>query len=208
MLSNSDRTHANLIEASIKFNHYILGMACAKIEAMCTAPEYKQIKYSKTNFKYLCESSKIIFVHFVKNLIGIFDEFDAEMAYLAVECFRQCLTTAVKLYERKIDQFLIYMRKFTARRVRFYQFLYNYFATGSNAATTAAARDGASVLNVLHSTFDQILLNADKIDEDEDATKIPFKLLQCMEILHDNVALTDDDQMMVSSVPYSLYPFD
>lgn len=79
---------------------------------MCTAPEYKQIKYSKSNFKYLKETTKIIFSVFVKNFIETFDEFDAKTAYLAVECFRQCLTTAVKLYERKMDQFLIVFREF------------------------------------------------------------------------------------------------
>lgn len=108
----SDKTHENLIQTSLPFNHYILSMACEKIGSMRTAPEYKQIKYSKSNFKYLKESAKIIFSIFVKNLIEIFDEFDAKTAYLAVECLRQCLTTAVNLYERKIDQFLIVFRKF------------------------------------------------------------------------------------------------
>lgn len=107
----SDKTHENLIKTNLPFNHYILSTACAKIETMCTAPEYKQIKYSKSNFKYLTESSRIIFSIFLKNFIEIFDEFDAKTAYLAIECFRQCLTTAVKLYERKLDQFLIVCRK-------------------------------------------------------------------------------------------------
>lgn len=114
LFRDSDKTHENLVRQNLPFNHYILSTACEKIEAMCTAPEYKQIKYSKSNFKYLKESSKIIFTIFVKNLIEIFDEYDAKMAYLAIECFRQCLTTAVKLYERKMDQFLILFREYSA----------------------------------------------------------------------------------------------
>lgn len=71
-----------------------------------------------------------------------------------------------------------------------------YFVTSSANATTAA-QDGAAVLSVLHSTFDQILQNTEKIAEDNDSEKIPLKLLQCIEILYDNVLLTEDDQMMV-----------
>lgn len=108
---DSDKTHENLVKTNLQLNHYILTMACVKIEAMCTAPEYKQIKYSKSNFRCLQESSKIIFSLFVKDLVEVFDEFDAKTAYLAVECFRQCLTTAVQLYERKMDQFLVVLRK-------------------------------------------------------------------------------------------------
>lgn len=111
-ICDSDKAHENLIKTSLPFNHYILTMACEKIGAMRTAPEYKQIKYSKSNFKYLKETSKIIFSIFFKNLLEIFDEFDAKTAHLAVECLRQCLTTAVNLYKRKIDQFLIVFRKF------------------------------------------------------------------------------------------------
>lgn len=71
------------------------------------------------------------------------------------------------------------------------------FALGT-AGTATAAQDGAIVLKVLHLTFDQLILNTDKIDEDPDSEKIPLKLLQCIEILYDNVTLTSDDQLMVS----------
>lgn len=81
-----------------------------------------------------------------------------------------------------------------------------YLAIGTTGATTAA-KDGAVVLNALQSAFDQILLNTDKIDEDRDSEKIPLKLLQCIEILYDNVGLTEEDQMAVSrfySVDWSI----
>lgn len=61
-------------------------------------------------------------------------------------------------------------------------------------------------MKVLHSAFDQILKNTDKIDEDHDAEKIPLQLLQCIEILYDNVPLTEDDQMMVSV--FTLFTFN
>lgn len=71
--------------------------------------------------------------------------------------------------------------------------------SGSTGSITAA-EDGAAVLKVLHSAFDQILSNPDKIGDDHDSEKIPLQLLQCVEILYDNVPLTEDDQMMVSQM--------
>lgn len=77
-----------------------------KVEAMRSAPEYKQIKYSKSNFKYLCEISALLLKHYINVLPNMIDEQSIEMAHASVDCFRECLTTAVVLYERKFADFL------------------------------------------------------------------------------------------------------
>lgn len=59
-------------------------------------------------------------------------------------------------------------------------------------------------MKVLHLAFEQIISKTDKIDGDHDSEKIPLQLLQCIEILYDNVPLSEDDQMMVSSCSPSM----
>lgn len=87
-------------------------MTCAKAEWMRSAPEYMQIKYSKSSFKYLSEITALILKNFVKELPNLLTESNIQMARAAVECFKECLTTAATLYQRKIIEFLKVSRKY------------------------------------------------------------------------------------------------
>lgn len=78
---------------------------------MRSAPDYKQIKYSRSNFKYLCDISALMLKYFIKNLANMLDDTGVEMAHASVDCFRECLTTAIALYERKFIDFLKILRK-------------------------------------------------------------------------------------------------
>lgn len=78
---------------------------------MRSAPDYKQIKYSKSNFKYLCDISAFILKYFVKDLSDLLDETNIEVAHASVNVFRECLITATDLYQRKFADFLKVLRK-------------------------------------------------------------------------------------------------
>lgn len=91
---------------------YVLNVATRKVEGMRSAPEYKQIKYSKSNFKYLCDIAALMVKHFVKYMPNIINDTDIEMAHAAVDCLLECLKTATVLYQRKFIDFLKILRKF------------------------------------------------------------------------------------------------
>lgn len=111
-LCYSDTDPNPVLLSESQLTQYILATTCQKVEAMRTAPDYKQIKYSRSNFKYLSEISKLIFRNFVQHLKNVIDKFDTKTAQLSVECLRQCLTTAVKLYKRKFNDFLLVLRNY------------------------------------------------------------------------------------------------
>lgn len=90
---------------------YILNVAVAKVEGMRSAPEYKQIKYSKSNFKYLCDIAALMVKYFVKDMHKIINDTDIEMAHAAVDCLHECLKTATVLYQRKFLDFLKVLRE-------------------------------------------------------------------------------------------------
>lgn len=86
---------------------------------MRLAPEYMQIKYSKSNFKYLSEITALILNNFVKDLPDLLTESNIQMAHAAVECFKECLTTAAALYQRKIIEFLKVSRMYSSIQIRY-----------------------------------------------------------------------------------------
>lgn len=49
--------------------------------------------------------------YFIKNLATMLDDSSIEVAHAAVDCFHECLTTAITLYERKFNDFLKVLRK-------------------------------------------------------------------------------------------------
>lgn len=103
----------NLLWKERDFCVYILNVARAKVEGMRSAPEYKQIKYSKSNFKYLCDIAALMVKHFIKDMQNIINKPDIEMAHAAVDCLLECLKTAAVLYQRKFIDFLKILRKYT-----------------------------------------------------------------------------------------------
>lgn len=92
---------------------YILNVARTKVEGMRSAPEYKQIKYSKSNFKYLCDIAALMVKHFIKDMQDLINETDIKMAHAATDCLLECLKTATALYQRKFIDFLKILRKCT-----------------------------------------------------------------------------------------------
>lgn len=90
---------------------YILNVACTKVEGMRSAPEYKQVKYSKSNFKYLCDIAALMLKYFINDMPNIINDTDIEMAHAAVDCLNECLRTATVLYQRKFTDFLKILRK-------------------------------------------------------------------------------------------------
>lgn len=79
---------------------------------MCSAPDYKQIKYSKSSFKYLSEISSFILKYFIRDLPNNLNNTDIKVSLASVECFHECLTTATTLYQRKFENdFLKVLRK-------------------------------------------------------------------------------------------------
>lgn len=103
----------DLVSQNHEFCMYIVKVVCNKIEQMRTAPEYKQTKYSKSNFKYLCDLSALILKYFIKNLPSILNDNLIEMAHSSVNCFRECLITTVDLYQRKFTDYLKVLGEYT-----------------------------------------------------------------------------------------------
>lgn len=80
---------------------------------MCSAPEYKQIKYSKSNFKFLAEITVFVLKYFVQDLPEAMGAEEIATSAAATECFYVCLKTATTLYQRKFEkEFLKYLRMF------------------------------------------------------------------------------------------------
>lgn len=104
----------NLLWNEQDFCIYVLSVARTKVEGMRLAPEYKQIKYSKSNFKYLCDISALMLKHFIKVLSNMLNDSDIKLAHASVDCFLECLTTTAVLYQRKFMDFLKVLRKFFA----------------------------------------------------------------------------------------------
>lgn len=90
-----------------------MNVARVKVEGMRSAPEYKQIKYSKSNFKYLCDIAALMVKYYVKDMPNIINDTDIEMAHAAIDCLFECLKTATVLYQRKFIDFLKILRKYT-----------------------------------------------------------------------------------------------
>lgn len=110
MFSRNQST--NLLWKEHDFCVYVLNVARTKVEGMRSAPEYKQIKYSKSNFKYLCDIAALLLKYFVKDLASMLNDLDIKMALASVEVFHECLTTATILYQRKFMEFLKILRKY------------------------------------------------------------------------------------------------
>lgn len=90
-----------------------MNVTCAKVEGMRTAPEYMQVKYSKSNYKCLSEVTALVLKHFLKDLSDLLTESNIQIARAAVDCLKECLTTAAALYQRKFLDFLKVSREYS-----------------------------------------------------------------------------------------------
>lgn len=154
------------------FVQFILNATVNRVTAMRLAPDYQQIKYSKSNFRNLIEVSSIIFTNFIKNIENAIEHFEATAVGLSIEAFFQCLTTAVKLYDRKIGQFFESFR-------------------------SVDGTDGSvQVVRSLQSAIILLVEDSEKLEGCE-ATGIPLKLVKCLETMHDHVPLGEKYEIEV-----------
>lgn len=111
MKISSRKEEPNLLWNENDFCIHVLNVTATKVEGMRLAPDYKQIKYSKSNFKHLCDLSGLMLKNFVKNLPNMMNDSGIQMAHASVDCFYECLATAKALYQRKFDVVLKVLRK-------------------------------------------------------------------------------------------------
>lgn len=157
----------------------MLHVASLKVEAMRSAPEYLQIKFSKSNFQNLCEISSIVYTKFVSNLEAALDNFDELTSFHATDCFLQCLTSVVSLYDRKFKEFL-------TKFVR---------STGANREY-GPTDGGTQMVQTIQKMVDFVLENDSRLEEDE-SKLIPLKLVQILELVLDHAGLDDKFEMNV-----------
>lgn len=178
----SEEKNASVVHSHQNFVNYVLHVASLKVEAMRSAPEYLQIKFSKSNFQNLCEISSIVYTKLVSNLEAALDNFDELTAFHATDCFLQCLTSAVSLYDRKFKEFL-------TKFVR---------STGGNREQ-GAADGGTQMVQTIQRMVDFVLENDSRLEEDE-SKLIPLKLVQILELVLDHAALDDKFGMNVRDI--------
>uniref|UniRef100_A0A182Y8A9 Fanconi anemia group I protein n=1 Tax=Anopheles stephensi TaxID=30069 RepID=A0A182Y8A9_ANOST len=85
---------------------YVLKIACQKLEALRSLPDYWQVNHSKRIFSHLAECTKLVYDRCIKKTSELIGNGGLLVAQTAVECFRQGLTSAAELYERKFNDFL------------------------------------------------------------------------------------------------------
>ncbi|XP_031616603.1 Fanconi anemia group I protein [Contarinia nasturtii] len=161
----------NLLWNETDFCIYVLNVTRAKVEEMRSAPDYKQIKYSKSNYKYLREISALILKFFVKDLANMLDDFGIEMAHAAVNCFRECISTATALYERKFIEFL-----------------------KSLVIENVHLKDvNTNLINILQRLIDKIVTSFENNDVEPKHQVMMRHLFQCLEMLYNHIDLTPDE---------------
>uniref|UniRef100_A0A182JNR2 Fanconi anemia group I protein n=1 Tax=Anopheles christyi TaxID=43041 RepID=A0A182JNR2_9DIPT len=85
---------------------YILKIACQKLETLRSMPDYWQVNHSKRIFGHLAECTKLVYDRCIKKTSELISNGGLLVAQAAVECFRQGLSSAVELYDRKFNDFL------------------------------------------------------------------------------------------------------
>lgn len=166
-------TEAEELRKETKLCIYILNVARDKVQCMCSAPDYKQIKYSKSNFKYLAEITAFVMKYFVKDLIDAMGDAEVGTSVAATECLYECLKTATILYQRKFDkEFLKYML----------------------VPAEDPAHNGIHInmISTIQRLLDGIAQSVENNDMDNEHQLIMVKLFQCLELLYDNIDLTQN----------------
>lgn len=185
----SEEKHSAIVKSNKHFVHYILQTTAAKVEDMRNAPDYLQLKYSKSSFRNLCEISSIIFSKFIANFGNVFEDYDDVTALNAIECFLQCMISAVTLYDRKFKEFLI-----------------NFVRSPGQTKTSEAEDGSVQVIKFIQKEFDN-LLKKEKLMEEDETKLIPLRMIQTMEIILDHAPLNEQFGMNVSSYSFDLTLF-
>uniref|UniRef100_A0A182MHL8 Fanconi anemia group I protein n=1 Tax=Anopheles culicifacies TaxID=139723 RepID=A0A182MHL8_9DIPT len=85
---------------------YLLKVACHRLEGLRSLPDYWQVNHSKRIFGHLAECTKLVYDRCIKKTSELTENGSLLVVQAAVECFRQGLTSAIELYERKFNDFL------------------------------------------------------------------------------------------------------
>lgn len=166
-------TGANQLRTTPNFCIYTLNVARDVVQTMCSAPDYKQIKYSKSNFKYLAEVAAFVLKYFVQDLPEAMGEAEIDVSVAATECFYECIKSATMLYQRKFDK----------------EFL-KYLQTPLDDPKLNGIH--INLISVIHKLLDSIVeLSENNVFEDEHLV-IMVKLFQCLELLYDNIDFTQN----------------
>lgn len=168
---------------------------------MRSAPEYKQIKYSKSNFKYLCDISALLLKCYIKDLPNMVNAGSIEMAHISVDCFRECLTTAVALYERKFADFLKVLGKiinsFENQFHSIASMIAFFFYSAFNMIDV-----NTNLITILHNVLDKIIASFENNDVEPEHHGILQKMFQSLELLYNNIALNQDEAILVHNWLY------
>uniref|UniRef100_A0A182T620 Fanconi anemia group I protein n=1 Tax=Anopheles maculatus TaxID=74869 RepID=A0A182T620_9DIPT len=95
-----------LLRGNRDLQQYVLKIACQKLEALRSLPDCWQVNHSKRIFSHLAECTKLVYDRCVKKISELIGNGGLLVAQAAVECFRQGLTSAIELYDRKFNDFL------------------------------------------------------------------------------------------------------
>lgn len=90
------------MQSNASFCEYILRTACNKIEMLrAKINDYQNYHISKSTLKDVTGIIQCVHENCITNLLDISINFNCILAYLCVECFRQCLITWDALFKRK-----------------------------------------------------------------------------------------------------------
>lgn len=162
---------ANKLRITPNLSIYILNVARDKVQAMSSAPDYKQIKYSKSSFKFLSEVTALVLKCFVLDLPEVMGEADIGISVAATECFYECIKSATVLYQRKLDpEFLKYLQ--------------------TPLDDPKLNNIHINLMCVIHKLLDSIVELSENNEIEDDHRLIMLKLFQCLELLYDNIDLS------------------
>ncbi|XP_049278878.1 Fanconi anemia group I protein [Anopheles funestus] len=95
-----------LFRGNRDLQQYILKIACQRLEGLRSLPDYWQVNHSKRIFGHLAECTKLVYDRCIKKTSELAENGSLLVVQAAVDCFRQALTSAIELYERKFNDFL------------------------------------------------------------------------------------------------------
>uniref|UniRef100_A0A182VTW9 Fanconi anemia group I protein n=1 Tax=Anopheles minimus TaxID=112268 RepID=A0A182VTW9_9DIPT len=95
-----------LFRGNRDLQQYLLKIASQRLEGLRSLPDYWQVNHSKRIFGHLAECTKLVYDRCIKKTAELTENGGLLVVQAAVECFRQGLTSAIELYERKFNDFL------------------------------------------------------------------------------------------------------
>ncbi|XP_053963260.1 Fanconi anemia group I protein homolog [Anastrepha ludens] len=166
------------LRSNVEFVRYVFGIAGQKVEALRNESEYKQLSHSSRTLKYLTDITKVVYERCILRLPGVWADFDKKTAALGAECFQQCLQTANAIYKKKFAD--VFLKGFD-------------FHTSNHCKQSPA---------ILHDLIDEFMESEQRHDssnsckgasdsENDDRQRILQALMQCLEVLYDNLSFED-----------------